>query len=87
MDEKMLGVKDMHPAQIQELMDFCCYALDRAEELAELSDDPEYADEAQSRVESLLEMFGANALIVRTSPESLDSEQGSDWLPGPPEEP
>ncbi|CAB4138397.1 hypothetical protein UFOVP330_32 [uncultured Caudovirales phage] len=78
MSEKVVGVQDMHPAQIAELMNFCCYALDLAETLAELLGDPEVADEATSKVESLTEMFGANTLILRTSLESPDSEQESD---------
>jgi hypothetical protein len=77
MSEKVLGVQDMHPAQIKELMDFCCYTLDLAEAMAELLEDREVADEAASKVESLTEMFGANAVIVRMSPESPDSEQES----------
>lgn len=78
MSEKMVGVKDMHPLQIQELMDFCCYALDLAEALAERLGDPEVAAEAASKVESLAEIFGANALILQTSPGSPGSEQESD---------
>lgn len=64
-DEKALGVKDMHQAQINELMQFCCYTLEIADELAEILGDPEVLENAKSQVESLAEMFGADALIVR----------------------
>lgn len=64
-DEKVCGVKDMHSAQITELMEFCCYTLDLAAELAEQMNDPEVFKEASSRVESLTEMFGASTLIVQ----------------------
>jgi len=90
-EETAIGVKDMHSAQIQELMNFCCYALDLAAELSEQLDDPEVLEDAQSRVESLAEMFGANVLIPQTSPESSGSEQGLSLLerllrgPGPEE--
>jgi len=79
-DETAIGVKDMHSAQIQELMNFCCYTLDLAAELSEHIDDPEVLTDASSRVESLAEMFGANVLILQTSPESSGSEQGSGLL-------
>lgn len=79
-EETAIGVKDMHSAQIQELMNFCCYALDLAAELSEQLGDPEVLTDASSRVESLAEMFGANVLILQTSPESSGSEQGSGLL-------
>jgi len=79
-EEKALGVKDMHSAQIQELMNFCCYVLDLANEYGESIGDPEVLNEASSRVESLAEMFGANVLILQTSPESSGLEQGSGLL-------
>lgn len=76
----MIGVKDMHPLQIEALMDFCCHALDMAAALAEEAGDPEIAAETISMVESLTELFGANAIILQTSPESLGSEPESDLL-------
>lgn len=79
-EETAIGVKDMHSAQIQELMNFCCYVLDLAAELSEQLGDPEVLTDASSRVESLGEMFGANVLILQTSPESSDLEQGSGLL-------
>ena len=90
-EEKTVGIKDMHSAQIMELMNFCCYTLDLANDLAETLGDPEVLEEAQSRVESLAELFGANVLILQTSPESSDSEQELSLLerllrgPGPEE--
>ena len=90
-EETAIGVKDMHSAQIQELMNFCCYVLDLAAELSEQLGDPEVLTDASSRVESLGEMFGANVLILQTSPESSGSEQGLSLLerlllgPGPEE--
>ena len=80
MSEKMVGVSDMHPMQVQELMDFCCYTLTVAECLSESTGDPEIAAEAASMVESLLEIFGANAIILQTSPGSSGSEPESDLL-------
>lgn len=79
-EETAIGVKDMHSAQIQELMNFCCYALDLAAELSEQLGDPEVLTDASSRVESLAEMFGANVLILQEPHESPDSEQGSGLL-------
>jgi hypothetical protein len=77
-EETAIGVKDMHSAQIQELMNFCCYVLDIANEYGESIGDPEVLNEASSRVESLAEMFGANVLILQEPHGSPDSEQGSD---------
>jgi hypothetical protein len=79
-EETAIGVKDMHSAQIQELMNFCCYVLDLANEYGESIGDPEVLNEAISHVESLAEMFGANALILQEPHESPDSEQGSGLL-------
>jgi len=75
-EETAIGVKDMHSAQIQELMNFCCYVLDIANEYGESIGDPEVLNEASSRVESLAEMFGANVLILQEPHESPDSGQG-----------
>lgn len=80
MSSGMVGVKDMHPMQIEALMNFCCHALDMAATLAEMQGDPEIATEAISMVESLTELFGANAVILQTSHESSDSEPESDLL-------
>ena len=80
MSSGMVGVKDMHPMQIEALMNFCCHALDMAATLAEMQGDPEIANEAVSMVESLTELFGANAVILQTSHESSDSEPESDLL-------
>lgn len=80
MSNGMVGVKDMHPMQIEALMNFCCHALDMAATLAEMQGDPEIANEAVSMVESLTELFGANAVILQTSHESSDSELESDLL-------
>lgn len=80
MSENMVGVKDMHPMQIEALMAFICHTLDIAEGLSELTGDPEIASETISMVESLTELFGANAVILQMSPESSDSERGSDLL-------
>lgn len=80
MSNGMIGVKDMHPMQIEALMNFCCHALDMAATLAEMQGDPEIATETISMVESLTELFGANAVIVQTSPGSLGSGPESDSL-------
>jgi hypothetical protein len=80
MAKGMFGSKDMHPMQIEEFLNFCCYTLDMAHELAVASGDPEIVAEAISKVESLTEMFGMNAFILRKSPESLGSAPESDLL-------
>lgn len=77
-EDKVLGVKDMHPAQVQELMDFCCYALNLADAISMEMDCPEVAEETASKVESLLEMLGANAVILQRSHGLSDSEPESD---------
>lgn len=76
----MVGGKDMHHMQVEELLNFCCYTLDMAHELAVASGDPEIVAEAISKVESLTEMFGMTALILQRSPESMGSEPESDLL-------
>ena len=80
MSNGMIGVKDMHPMQIEALMNFCCKALDAAAGLSELTGDPDIASEMVSEVEALTELFGANAVILQTSPESSGSEPVSDLL-------
>lgn len=80
MSEKMVGVKDMHPMQIEALMTFCCHALDVAATLAEEVGDPEIANDMIAQVESLTEIFGANAVILQTSLESSGSAPESDLL-------
>lgn len=76
----MVGVQDMHQMQVEELLNFCCYTLDLAAALAETIGDPEITTEAISAVESLTEMFGANAFIHQTSPELSDLEPESNLL-------
>lgn len=74
MSDKTVGIHDMHPLQVQELMQFCCHALELADALSELAADREILEDTISKVESLGEMFGANAVILQTSPGSTGSE-------------
>lgn len=77
MEKDIIGFKDMHSDQITELMDFIAHSLTLANALAEEVDDEEIFDDAKSRVESLIEMLGGQALITdQTSLESTDLEQG-----------
>jgi len=76
MDNIIIGFKDMHQSQIDELMNFLCSSLDWAMALSEVLEEEEIFSEAKNKVESLIEMFGGNALIVQTSLESSDLEQG-----------
>lgn len=80
MSDGMVGVKDMHPMQIEALMNFICHTLNLSASLSELTGDPEIAEETISMVESMTELFGANTIIVQTSPESPDSEPELDLL-------
>ena len=73
---KSVGFKDMAGEQIDELLNFCCHALNIATNYG----DDEIAVDTQERVAALIEIFGGNAIIDRTSPESSDSEQGLDSL-------
>jgi hypothetical protein len=74
MQIKSAGFKDMAEEQVEELLNFCCFALDIA---ANYGDD-EIAEETESRIHSLIELFGGHAIIDRLLLESPDSEQGSD---------
>lgn len=81
MARRAVGVKDMLPEQVAELMSFVCYSLDVAQALSEETGDPEIFEEAVSAVENLVEMFGGNAIVIhRMSHESSDQEQGLDLL-------
>lgn len=79
-EEKMVGIKDMHPMQVEALMDFCCYTLELAHNMAEIIGDPEVASEAVNLVESMTEIFGANAIILQTSHGWSDLGRGLDSL-------
>lgn len=73
---KSVGFKDMAGEQIDELLNFCCHALNIATNYG----DDDVATETQEKVAALIEIFGGNAIIDQTSPESSDSEQGLDSL-------
>lgn len=73
---KSVGFKDMAEEQIEELLNFCCHALNVADNYG----DDEIAVDTEEKVANLIEIFGGTAIIDRTSPESSDSEQGSDLL-------
>lgn len=75
--EGVIGFKDMHPAQVTEMMDFIAHFLTMADALSNAMEDEEVFLDAKNRAESLIEMFGGQALITdQTSPESSDLEQG-----------
>jgi len=76
MDNNIIGFKDMHQSQIDELMNFLCSSLDWAMALSEVLEEEEIFSDAKNKVESLIEMFGGNALIVQTSHHLSDLEQG-----------
>lgn len=77
MEENIIGFKDMHSAQIAEFMNFVAHSLDVSCTLSEETGDDSIFSETQSMVESLVEMFGGQALIIdQMSPESSDLEQG-----------
>lgn len=73
---KSVGFKDMAEEQIEELLNFCCHALNVATNYG----DDDVATETEEKVAALIEIFGGHAIIDQTSPESSDSEQGSDLL-------
>ncbi|CAB4190005.1 hypothetical protein UFOVP1202_21 [uncultured Caudovirales phage] len=77
MDKGIIGIKDMHQTQIEELMNFIAHALDLSSTLADVLEEEDIFDETKNKVENLLEMFGGHAIITdQTLPESLDLEQG-----------
>lgn len=73
---KSVGFKDMAEQQIDELLNFCCHALDVATNYG----DDEIAAETEEKIVNLIELFGGHAIIDQMSPESSDSELGSDLL-------
>lgn len=74
-----VGFKDMAEAQVTEFMNFCCHALNLAANLMDYVDGgEEIMEETEGLVESLIEIFGGNALILQKSHESSDSEPESD---------
>lgn len=62
--DKSIGFKDMHEAQVKELMDFCAMSLSISEQLSDLTDDPELHELVCSSVESLVEIFGGDCVIL-----------------------
>lgn len=73
---KSVGFKDMAEEQVEELLNFCCHALNVATNYG----DDDVATETEEKVAALIEIFGGHAIIDQTSPESSDSEQGLDLL-------
>ena len=73
---KSVGFKDMAEEQVEELLNFCCHALNVAVNYG----DDEIAVDTEEKIASLIEIFGGHAIIDQTSPESSDSEQGLDLL-------
>lgn len=75
--EDIIGFKDMHPAQVKEFMNFIADALGMARALSDELEEESIFEDTKSKVESLIEMFGGQALIIdQMSPESSDLEQG-----------
>ena len=59
-DFKSLGLKDMHPMQVEALMEFVGVTL----QLAALSDDQEILSETEELADSLVRLFGGNGVKV-----------------------
>lgn len=76
MDDKIIGFKDMHSAQVEEFMNFVAHALDISSTLADSVNEEGIFEETKSKVESLIEMFGGHAVIDQTSHVWSDLEQG-----------
>ena len=57
---KSLGLKDMHPVQVEALMEFVGMALN----LAALTDDQEIVDETESAADELVRLLGGNGVTV-----------------------
>lgn len=73
---KSVGFMDMAEEQVEELLNFCCHAMNVAVNYG----DDDVATETEGKVAALIEIFGGHAIIDQTSPESSDSEQGLDLL-------
>lgn len=73
---KSVGFKDMAEEQVEELLNFCCFALDVAVNYG----DEEVVEDTKDMISNLIEIFGGHAIIDQLPPESADSEQGSDFL-------
>ena len=75
--KEVIGFKDMHPAQVAEMMNFIAHFLTIADALSEVEEEEDIFLDAKNRAESLIEMFGGQAFIIdQMSPESTDLEQG-----------
>tara|TARA_R100001377_G_scaffold59478_1_gene35901 strand:+ start:189 stop:395 length:207 start_codon:yes stop_codon:yes gene_type:complete len=57
---KTLGMKDMHPAQVEALIDFVATSLN----LAHLTNDQDMMDETEAAADELIRMFGGNGIKV-----------------------
>ena len=57
---KSLCLKDMHPVQVEALMEFVGMALN----LAALTDDQEIVDETESAADELVRLLGGNGVTV-----------------------
>ncbi len=57
---KTLGMKDMHPAQVEALIDFVATSLN----LAHLTNDQDMMDETEAAADELIRMFGGNGIRV-----------------------
>jgi hypothetical protein len=59
-DFKSLGLKDMHPMQVEALMEFVGVTM----ELAALTDDHEILSETEALADSLVRLLGGNGVRV-----------------------
>jgi len=57
---KTLGMKDMHPAQVEALIDFVATSLN----LAHLTNDQDMMDETEAAADELIRMFGGNGIKI-----------------------
>jgi len=57
---KTLGMKDMHPAQVEALIDFVATSLNPAH----LTNDQDMMDETEAAADELIRMFGGNGIKI-----------------------
>ena len=57
---KTLGMKDMHPAQVEALIDFVATSLN----LAHLTNDQDMMDETEAAADELIRMLGGNGIKI-----------------------
>lgn len=70
---KTLGLKDMHPLQIEALMDFVGTALEISAELDSLGENGvEITRSVEAEADQLIRLFGGNGVMVRFEEEEQE---------------